>query len=103
MLIAIISLFEIQMFDLQKSYLLLYFIILFLFNLADKCKLPKVAGPCEGYYPQWYYDNTRNLCTQFIYGGCLGNNNRFETKEKCDELCVTDIITGKKNHKKNYI
>ncbi|XP_022911513.1 papilin isoform X2 [Onthophagus taurus] len=56
----------------------------------DRCKLPMVAGPCEGYYPQWYYDKERNHCAQFIYGGCLGNNNRFETVEECNNLCVKD-------------
>ncbi|XP_069673465.1 papilin isoform X4 [Periplaneta americana] len=54
----------------------------------DACYLPKIAGPCEGYYPHWYYDPERQQCGQFIYGGCLGNNNRFETREDCEELCV---------------
>ncbi|PSN47564.1 hypothetical protein C0J52_19332 [Blattella germanica] len=55
---------------------------------GDACFLPKIEGPCEGYYPHWYYDAERKQCGQFIYGGCLGNNNRFETREECDELCV---------------
>jgi hypothetical protein len=61
---------------------------------ADRCKLPKVSGPCEGYYPQWYYDTERKHCAQFIYGGCLGNNNRFETREDCMSLCVKDSSVG---------
>ncbi|KYB26517.1 Papilin-like Protein [Tribolium castaneum] len=56
----------------------------------DRCKLPKIPGPCEGYYPQWFYDTERKHCAQFIYGGCLGNNNRFETREECISLCVKD-------------
>ncbi|XP_018562061.1 papilin [Anoplophora glabripennis] len=56
----------------------------------DRCNLPKVAGPCEGYYPQWYYDKDAKNCAQFIYGGCLGNNNKFETREECMGLCVKD-------------
>lgn len=68
-------------------------IILFL----DRCSLPKIAGPCEGYYPQWFYDKDRRVCTQFIYGGCLGNNNRFETREECNQLCVKDDTVGKWN------
>ncbi|CAH1111392.1 unnamed protein product, partial [Psylliodes chrysocephalus] len=55
-----------------------------------RCHLSKVAGPCEGYYPQWYYDKSIKNCAQFIYGGCLGNNNRFETREECLGLCVKD-------------
>ncbi|KAJ6638506.1 Papilin, partial [Pseudolycoriella hygida] len=54
------------------------------------CLLPKIHGPCTGYYPSFYYDSDRNMCSQFVYGGCLGNNNRFETIEACQELCVVD-------------
>nr|CAD7403319.1 unnamed protein product [Timema cristinae] len=56
---------------------------------AEACFLPKIEGPCEGYYPTWHYDAERKQCRQFIYGGCLGNNNKFQTREECDELCVT--------------
>ncbi|GJQ76338.1 hypothetical protein Trydic_g2060 [Trypoxylus dichotomus] len=59
----------------------------------DRCNLPKVVGPCEGYYPQWHYNKDRNECEHFVYGGCLGNNNRFETREECSKLCVADKIT----------
>ncbi|KAL1122941.1 hypothetical protein AAG570_003266, partial [Ranatra chinensis] len=54
----------------------------------DACYLPKIEGPCKGYYQAWYYNAERKQCGQFIYGGCLGNNNRFQTREECDELCV---------------
>lgn len=54
------------------------------------CTLPKIHGPCTGYYPMYYYDSDRNACSQFIFGGCLGNNNRFETAEACQKLCVVD-------------
>ncbi|XP_017784218.1 PREDICTED: papilin isoform X2 [Nicrophorus vespilloides] len=59
----------------------------------DRCKLPKVVGACEGYYPSWYYDKDRNQCSQFYYGGCLGNNNRFETAEECQNECVVDTYS----------
>ena len=42
----------------------------------DACELPRVSGPCEGYYPRWGYDPKAKSCQQFIYGGCLGNNNK---------------------------
>ncbi|XP_050439361.1 papilin isoform X2 [Adelges cooleyi] len=54
----------------------------------DVCYLPKSVGPCEGYYPTWYYDSDRKQCAQFIYGGCLGNNNKFQTREECEHICV---------------
>ncbi|XP_066902314.1 papilin [Halyomorpha halys] len=55
----------------------------------ERCYLPKIEGPCKSYYPRWYYDRERKTCSQFIYSGCLGNTNRFETREECDELCGT--------------
>ncbi|XP_015589222.1 papilin isoform X3 [Cephus cinctus] len=54
----------------------------------DACYLPKIAGACTGYFPTWYYDSARKQCGQFRYGGCLGNANRFKTREDCEELCV---------------
>lgn len=61
------------------------------------CELPKIHGPCTGYYPSYYYDSERNTCSQFIYGGCLGNTNRFETIEACQKLCVVDSAIRKYN------
>ncbi|UYV74611.1 PAPLN [Cordylochernes scorpioides] len=55
---------------------------------AEVCKLPKVAGPCEGQYPSWYFDPTSRTCRHFVYGGCLGNNNRFSSRQTCEEACV---------------
>lgn len=58
----------------------------------DVCNLPKIAGPCEGYYPTWYFDAERGQCGQFIYGGCLGNANRFKTREECNSQCVPELL-----------
>ncbi|XP_065214045.1 papilin isoform X2 [Planococcus citri] len=52
------------------------------------CFLPKITGPCDGYYPSWYYDGIRGQCLQFIYGGCLGNNNRFQNLTECETSCL---------------
>ncbi|XP_063003668.1 collagen alpha-4(VI) chain-like [Elgaria multicarinata webbii] len=46
------------------------------------------SGSCEDYTLKWYFDKERHLCTQFWYGGCGGNKNRFETQEECEALCV---------------
>ncbi|GAB0094131.1 hypothetical protein DMENIID0001_093630 [Sergentomyia squamirostris] len=71
------------------------------FNSAEECKkicvepegravcfLPMSVGPCTAYMPHWFYDYENKTCTQFIYQGCLGNNNRFETEEECKNTCV---------------
>ncbi|XP_052756348.1 papilin isoform X3 [Galleria mellonella] len=53
----------------------------------DACKLPQVKGACAGYLLRWYYDSAREHCSQFVYGGCLGNGNNFESEELCRTQC----------------
>ncbi|KAI5621691.1 collagen alpha-1(XXVIII) chain precursor [Silurus asotus] len=45
-------------------------------------------GPCRSYEVKWYYDRLANACAQFWYGGCNGNNNRFNTQQSCVDACV---------------
>ncbi|KAK7067429.1 hypothetical protein SK128_019083, partial [Halocaridina rubra] len=54
----------------------------------EACNLPRVEGPCTGSVPAWYHDSASGTCKPFIYGGCLGNNNRYSSKEECEETCV---------------
>ncbi|XP_064484437.1 papilin-like isoform X2 [Ornithodoros turicata] len=54
----------------------------------DACWLPKVVGSCEGQYEHWYFNTETGSCESFMYGGCLGNNNRFTTKQLCEQTCI---------------
>ncbi|CAG0912271.1 unnamed protein product [Notodromas monacha] len=54
---------------------------------TESCYLPKVGGPCEQYEVMWYYDREEEQCREFYYGGCLGNNNRFKSREECQRQC----------------
>jgi len=53
----------------------------------DPCGLPKVVGPCYAYFRKYYFNSATGKCTKFVYGGCGGNANRFDTKEECQERC----------------
>ncbi|KAG1698320.1 Spondin-1 [Nymphon striatum] len=53
----------------------------------EVCIMNKQVGPCRGYFPRWYYDVTKGLCLQFIYGGCRGNQNNFEHYSQCKQVC----------------
>ncbi|CAL8304684.1 unnamed protein product [Lota lota] len=56
-------------------------------ELAGPCGLPSLQGPCKAYEPRWAYSATLLQCQSFIYGGCDGNDNNFESKEACEETC----------------
>ncbi|XP_041322768.1 collagen alpha-1(XXVIII) chain [Pyrgilauda ruficollis] len=53
-----------------------------------RCLEPMKPGDCWNYVVKWFYDKSGNSCGQFWYGGCNGNNNRFETEKECRETCV---------------
>lgn len=58
---------------------------------ADDCFLDQDQGQggCRSYTMMWFFDTERNECARFWYSGCGGNNNRFETQEECEDLCLT--------------
>lgn len=37
--------------------------------------------------PMWYYELRHASCQQFVYGGCQGNANMFNTKDQCESIC----------------
>ncbi|XP_033894704.3 WAP, Kazal, immunoglobulin, Kunitz and NTR domain-containing protein 2-like [Acipenser ruthenus] len=56
-------------------------------ELANPCGLPSLQGQCKAYEPRWAYSSVLKQCHSFIYGGCGGNENNFESKESCEEMC----------------
>jgi hypothetical protein len=54
----------------------------------DLCRLPADAGPCDGTISRWAFNAEAGLCQSFIYGGCPGNENNFETLEACHAKCA---------------
>nr|XP_019958970.1 PREDICTED: collagen alpha-1(XXVIII) chain-like [Paralichthys olivaceus] len=55
---------------------------------AERCSQVLDPGPCRDYVVRWYYDANANSCAQFWFGGCRGNNNKFESEKSCKETCV---------------
>ncbi|XP_045442078.1 WAP, Kazal, immunoglobulin, Kunitz and NTR domain-containing protein 2 isoform X2 [Pipistrellus kuhlii] len=51
------------------------------------CSLPALQGPCKAYAPRWAYNRQAGQCQSFVYGGCEGNGNNFESREACEESC----------------
>ena len=57
----------------------------------DYCLSSPETGTCRGEWERWYFDTESGECKTFIYGGCDGNRNNFETKEKCETDCMLRV------------
>ncbi|MCI4379323.1 hypothetical protein PGIGA_G00226730 [Pangasianodon gigas] len=51
------------------------------------CSLEAETGPCRASIPRWHFDIHQRKCVRFIYGGCAGNRNNFESEEYCMAVC----------------
>ncbi|EGV93011.1 Kunitz-type protease inhibitor 2, partial [Cricetulus griseus] len=56
------------------------------------CGVSKVVGRCRASIPRWWYNVTDGSCQPFVYGGCEGNGNNYQSKEECLEKCAG--VTG---------
>nr|CAD7444687.1 unnamed protein product [Timema bartmani] len=57
------------------------------------CALPPVSGRCLAYMPRYYFDPETKSCARFIYGGCLGNCNKFISSTLAD-ICLLPADVG---------
>ncbi|KAA3669776.1 uncharacterized protein DEA37_0006207 [Paragonimus westermani] len=44
-----------------------------------------------GYFMRYAYDARSGQCVKFVYGGCQGNGNRFDSKEECEDQCARTL------------
>lgn len=51
---------------------------------AAFCTLPDDPGRCRAAIRRWRWDSEAGRCVEFVWGGCDGNANRFETSEACE-------------------
>ena len=53
------------------------------------CILPIEEGNCTDLLPRWAYHSRLRRCVPFYYSGCEGNDNLFQSKEECQNICPT--------------
>ncbi|XP_030557323.1 PI-actitoxin-Afv2a [Drosophila novamexicana] len=51
------------------------------------CLQPMVSGRCFGHVESYAYNPLERRCESFIYGGCGGNENRFDSRAECEFSC----------------
>ncbi|XP_070588386.1 collagen alpha-3(VI) chain isoform X9 [Erythrolamprus reginae] len=61
-------------------------------KVKDICQLNKEDGPCRNFVLKWYFDPETASCARFWYGGCGGNENRFNTQIDCEKVCISAHI-----------
>ncbi|XP_013198315.2 boophilin-G2-like [Amyelois transitella] len=57
-------------------------------QLPTVCFLQPDSGLCLVLLTHYYYDVDDRKCKSFMFGGCGGNLNRFETMAQCEEYCM---------------
>jgi hypothetical protein len=56
---------------------------------TDRCSQPAETGHCRALFPRYFYNISSQSCEEFIYGGCEGNENNFESVQECSQHCET--------------
>jgi len=51
------------------------------------CEQPAVVGDCTAALPRWYYSVLSGHCSEFVWGGCGGNENNFTSEQACRDVC----------------
>jgi hypothetical protein len=55
---------------------------------ASFCSLPQDSGVCLAYIPRFWFNSATGRCEAFVYGGCGGNENNFESASDCIDACA---------------
>lgn len=51
------------------------------------CWAQAESGPCRAMLERWYFNPKKRRCVPFLFGGCGGNRNNFESEEYCLAVC----------------
>ncbi|CAO2596592.1 Tissue factor pathway inhibitor [Lemmus lemmus] len=58
------------------------------------CAMKVDDGPCKAMIKSYFFNIVTHKCEEFIYGGCRGNENRFDTLEECKKVCIQGRFPG---------
>ena len=57
--------------------------------IPDKnaCNQQAETGTCKGYFARFFFDASSGKCKEFVWTGCGGNLNRFDSLDECSSKC----------------
>uniref|UniRef100_A0A7N6BXQ3 Amyloid-beta A4 protein n=1 Tax=Anabas testudineus TaxID=64144 RepID=A0A7N6BXQ3_ANATE len=50
------------------------------------------SGPCHDMLERWFFVPEKGRCAPFLFGGCGGNRNNFESEEYCLAVCSSSCL-----------
>nr|ADD24072.1 Kunitz/BPTI-like toxin [Lepeophtheirus salmonis] len=56
-------------------------------EVLSACQLPKDVGDCDKNLTQYFFNSDSEECEEFTFGGCNGNENKFDSIAECNEAC----------------
>ncbi|XP_073348886.1 kunitz-type protease inhibitor 2 [Pagrus major] len=65
-------------------------------DFAEHCGAEPEVGPCRASFQRWYHDRKTGSCQSFIYGGCNGNKNNYDSKKSCMSACTVSVLPSSK-------
>lgn len=71
---------------LRLTSIIWYFICLCA-HVSAVCWARAESGPCRAMLERWYFNPEKRRCVPFLFGGCGGNRNNFESEEYCLAVC----------------
>lgn len=57
-------------------------------SFPPRCWPSADTGTCKASLEKFFYNTDKDECQQFVYGGCRGNENRFDTLIDCTVNCI---------------
>uniref|UniRef100_A0A8C7LW44 Amyloid-beta A4 protein n=1 Tax=Oncorhynchus mykiss TaxID=8022 RepID=A0A8C7LW44_ONCMY len=59
--------------------------------VREVCWARAESGPCHAILERWYFVPEKGTCAPFLFGGCGGNRNNFDSEEYCLSVCSTSV------------
>lgn len=72
---------------LEESFVVHQLAFIITEEAAAVCGQPMSRGYCRALYHKWAWSQAARACVEFVYGGCGGNDNSFDSEEMCLQVC----------------